>query len=1243
MPSYTPGLTAITDLAAGTYNGYAGYLYDGSNSVPAGHNTAGLAAALVVKRNAAGAPAANGKIGVLFLGMSNARRVATELIPLATSKQDAVVLVNGCQTNRDAVFMVDNEATYYAEADDKLDDKGLTPEQVGVVWLYTAVAGPTGSYADHIADLKGYLKTIVLQIVDHYPNCKQIYLTTREYGGYSASGNPEEYAYASGFAYKQLVLDQVNHATTGDPDLDYAAVPWLGWTENLYTWANGLGSDEVEGGTPGRSDGLEYLSTDFDDGLHPSVVGATKIANLILPEFESGPYAAPWWYAALDPQIIASHKDTDGDATVTVPSYTPTTGQHQLIIISSRAGAAATAEQPVPTGHSATYALEEGITYPASNRNGLWVFRGIGTGNAGTLGITFNSQNQASVQVVVIETADLYTGGTAAALSIIESVPGSGIAVADLEIAGTTSTDVALMIAAFANNGAFAMNPQTGYDEIYDDSAGAANGLEIQTLVGYSSPAKAAKAAGGTFDVAGILVTLRLPPPRYLLEIAVTGGSGTVTSDPAGISCTSECDEEFYKDTEVTLTAVAATGYRFEDWTGDCDSEAGAECVVTMDAAKSITAVFSRIQSYAGSPQGLQLALLDAPGGRLLADFSPVATSLVITDGPHGFESLAADLELPLRPAARWYREQRALYGRVAYGPAIAWEGRLEDKALGAAGLRLGCFGYWRAFFDAPYTGLWSWAGTAGWTAVNSDNNGSYTPEAFEGDNNNRIFVAPRQDEDYDVFHQAGWTMSVPHGSVRPIVAVDFDFYFAGPADWVARLIEGDWDDYSPALTVYWSETSAGSPLAGTVSVVLSPTANRLVFAMYDSGITPTAYTGVTGASYLRITNLRIATTSRDRINTTLGTAVASPGVTAVTPASMAGIYVGQQLRIEQGGSPPGETVVVTAVTATTFTADFAYIHLSTDTVNAIVVYADEIAEGLLDFVDLTNPGQLDTSAVLIESHGRDLLNESFLDVLPADALTYLAGMGDANNERWEVGVREDRRLFFRPKGIAGRTWYVDATDLQLERSLDDLANSVYAVYQNGTGGQAMTRRTAVVEHDLSIEQSGLTRRAAVLSSTTSGTQAAAEAQAQLDYRSVPPPRLALQFGELFTAGGARVRQKWQAKTGDTFVLRNIDPTLLAGNDQVLSFRAGRVTYNAGNEQGGDSLTVEPESPAPSLVQLLVESSFVLNINPEAHGSGWGIPGPHIDPGHSGWGTPGPVIDPGHSGWGGGPGPIIVG
>jgi hypothetical protein len=62
---------------------------------------------------------------------------------------------------------------------------------------------------------------------------------------------------------------------------------------------------------------------------------------------------------------------------------------------------------------------------------------------------------------------------------------------------------------------------------------------------------------------------------------------------------------------------------------------------------------------------------------------------------------------------------------------------------------------------------------------------------------------------------------------------------------------------------------------------------------------------------------------------TTLGTAVAAPGAATVTPASMFGIYPGRVLII--GGTV--ESVVVTAHTASTFTATFANTHAATDSV----------------------------------------------------------------------------------------------------------------------------------------------------------------------------------------------------------------------------------------------------------------------------------------------------------------------
>ncbi|MBL8252925.1 MAG: M6 family metalloprotease domain-containing protein, partial [Candidatus Competibacter sp.] len=93
------------------------------------------------------------------------------------------------------------------------------------------------------------------------------------------------------------------------------------------------------------------------------------------------------------------------------------------------------------------------------------------------------------------------------------------------------------------------------------------------------------------------------------LTISKTG-SGTVTSSPAGISCGSDCTESYVPlpaPAVVTLTATAAAGSTFAGWSGACSGTGG--CVVTMDAAKSVTATFT-----ADSSTSLRLAGLTASG-----------------------------------------------------------------------------------------------------------------------------------------------------------------------------------------------------------------------------------------------------------------------------------------------------------------------------------------------------------------------------------------------------------------------------------------------------------------------------------------------------------------------------------------------------------------------------------------------------------------------------------------------------
>jgi serine protease len=68
-------------------------------------------------------------------------------------------------------------------------------------------------------------------------------------------------------------------------------------------------------------------------------------------------------------------------------------------------------------------------------------------------------------------------------------------------------------------------------------------------------------------------------------------GIGTVTSNPAGITCGNTCAAAFMTDAQVTLTAVPDADANFTGWTG-CDSLSGSTCTVSIDAARSVNAIF---------------------------------------------------------------------------------------------------------------------------------------------------------------------------------------------------------------------------------------------------------------------------------------------------------------------------------------------------------------------------------------------------------------------------------------------------------------------------------------------------------------------------------------------------------------------------------------------------------------------------------------------------------------------------
>jgi hypothetical protein len=87
----------------------------------------------------------------------------------------------------------------------------------------------------------------------------------------------------------------------------------------------------------------------------------------------------------------------------------------------------------------------------------------------------------------------------------------------------------------------------------------------------------------------------RLNWEASLLDLTVNKdgtGSGTVTSNPAGINCGSDCSESYNSGTLVTLTATYAADSIFAGWSGDPDCSDGQ---VSMNASKTCTATFNDI------------------------------------------------------------------------------------------------------------------------------------------------------------------------------------------------------------------------------------------------------------------------------------------------------------------------------------------------------------------------------------------------------------------------------------------------------------------------------------------------------------------------------------------------------------------------------------------------------------------------------------------------------------------------
>ena len=112
------------------------------------------------------------------------------------------------------------------------------------------------------------------------------------------------------------------------------------------------------------------------------------------------------------------------------------------------------------------------------------------------------------------------------------------------------------------------------------------------TFTGWSGACTGTGACAVTMDQARS-VTATFALQTYGVTVTPAGtGTGTVTSDPAGIDCGADCNETYGAGTVVRLTATPAVGSTFTGWSGGGCTGTGT-CNVTVNAAVAVTATFT--------------------------------------------------------------------------------------------------------------------------------------------------------------------------------------------------------------------------------------------------------------------------------------------------------------------------------------------------------------------------------------------------------------------------------------------------------------------------------------------------------------------------------------------------------------------------------------------------------------------------------------------------------------------------
>ena len=624
----------------------------------------------------------------------------------------------------------------------------------------------------------------------------------------------------------------------------------------------------------------------------------------------------------------------------------------------------------------------------------------------------------------------------------------------------------------------------------------------------------------------------------------------------------------------------------------------------------------------------ISVCLYDAPGGKLLADYTIRLRACSFSTNTRGDAEATLTVPAGLQEAFGWFNDAPSHLEITFQGKPI-YAGRVVGVAMEDAGVTFTAVGYSTVFSDAPYTALWSKAGVDGWTAITANNATGFNPALYNIDTNNRLFIGTKRGATYGAgVDIGGLSYSIPFGSLRQIVGCQFSYTFNAPTNW-SFYIYGYTIDSSGGLSAGASllaVTSGGGALSSAALLSFSGYTTIACFLYNGTGASSTP-AGEDGANYLQITDLRVVTSTANLTTMTATSLGSGSGAHALWGGLAAydthKTHIGQALVATRPGFY-AETQVVEVVNDYHMIAVVNGVH-SYVVGNTLVGHrttSSEVVKDILATVGALNGDlSLDTSG--IQESLLDLTDARYEDVDAAALLDTLADLGDSPvqyrwggfgypptwdqiapyagdlNSRWYWRVGPDRRLvfdriapgagnggtgYFTGRDWSARAWHVDLSTLSLERTLETLANSDYATYQDASG---LTLRTATSTDSSSVNRYGLTKQVMIPAQTTSVGVATRYRDTSLLDTKTPAPRAGLSVARIYTAQGAEAFL-WQVRAGDTITIRNLPATLGSAADQVRTFSVARTTYDVPT----NTISIEPATPLPQLAFILAQQAL---------------------------------------------------